>query len=70
MKDPEISNVCSERLFARHGSLISHTNSYQVLLHMQDLHKVKPENKKKSMGGEGVAEVPVPAVDLLGVNSP
>ena len=43
MKDLEISNVCSERLFARHDSVISHTNSYELLLHMHDLHKVKPD---------------------------
>lgn len=52
----------------------SHTHSYQLLLHVQDL--VKPEKrstrkkKKLSMGQGGIAEVLAPAVDLLGVNSP
>lgn len=78
MKDPEISNLCSERLFARHDSIISHTNSYQLLLHMpharpaqgQTRKNKQKQKQKPSLGGEGASEVPIPAVDLLGVNSP
>lgn len=75
MKDLGISNVCSERLFARHDSVISHTFISAITTRARPgqtrKKKIKPEKKKKlSMGRGGIAEVLAPAVGLLRVNSP
>lgn len=78
MKDLGISNVCSERLFARHDSVISHTFISAITTRArpgQTRKKKKDQTRKKkkkklSVGRGGIAEVLAPALSLLRVNSP